>query len=66
MGPDGPVPDDDPCGNEAELQTYFYSMEIEGCVDTNFGGCNITRNTFLSKNDCEKIATPICKNMSLV
>lgn len=62
--PDGPISEDSPCGGEAELQTYFYSIEAKDCVDTSFGGCNITRNAFLTKTDCEKIAVPICKNLS--
>lgn len=61
--PDAPASEDNRCGSEAELQTYFYSIEEKACVDTSFGGCNVTRNAFLTKEDCEKIAGPICKDI---
>ncbi|CAH1179198.1 unnamed protein product [Phaedon cochleariae] len=40
---------------------YRWNDKHQGCVKAVFGGCHETKNNFKTKEECEKVAVPICK-----
>ncbi|XP_023015035.1 kunitz-type serine protease inhibitor bitisilin-3 [Leptinotarsa decemlineata] len=39
---------------------YHWNNQLKGCERAIYHGCNATRNNFITFNDCEKQAQPIC------
>ncbi|KAJ8952014.1 hypothetical protein NQ318_023454 [Aromia moschata] len=55
-----PVEDDeDAC--RALISVYKWNAEKQKCEKDYYGGCNKTKNNFITLEECEKIAKKICK-----
>ncbi|XP_057661987.1 kappaPI-actitoxin-Avd3c-like isoform X2 [Diorhabda carinulata] len=39
---------------------YKWSVSDNDCVDAFYGGCRPTRNNFVTKEECLKVAKPVC------
>ncbi|CAG9841159.1 unnamed protein product [Diabrotica balteata] len=46
----------------ADIPVYRWSNTENKCVNDFYSGCHATKNNFQHKEDCVKIATPICSS----
>ncbi|KAG5859991.1 Pancreatic trypsin inhibitor, partial [Gonioctena quinquepunctata] len=47
---------------EALIWRYKWSEQDQDCLKAVYGGCRATKNNFETKEECLKVAGPICKH----
>ncbi|KAG5863710.1 hypothetical protein JTB14_037305 [Gonioctena quinquepunctata] len=47
---------------EALFWRYKWSEKDRDCIKAVYGGCRATKNNFETKEECLKVAEPVCKH----
>ncbi|XP_056631081.1 colostrum trypsin inhibitor-like isoform X2 [Diorhabda sublineata] len=55
-----PIEDDSDYKCRALFSRYKWSVSDNDCVHEFYGGCHATKNNFQTKEECLKVAKPVC------